>query len=121
MTAFVVLDKAMAALGHRDDVRAKASDAGEVFLIDSMPVPVCHWARARRCRKVRGRAFCGKCAAKGERFFGWRLHGDLTVLRVVVVEGAKKEVGRCVGRPTLPIGATAPDGKATRRCALPRS
>ncbi len=137
VTAFVVLDKAMAALGHRDDVRAKASDAevltvavvaaryfqnhleralgmmrlgrylsgplsvsrfnrrlhrladwlgllletlgalfarGEVFLIDSMPVPVCHRARARRCRKVRGRAFCGKCAAKGERFFGWRLH-----------------------------------------------
>jgi hypothetical protein len=137
VTAFVVLDKAMAALGHRDDVRAKASGAevltvavvaaryfqnhleralgmmrlgrylsgplsasrfnrrlhrladwldlllealgalfarGEVVLIDSMPVPVCHRARARRCRKVRGRAFCGKCAAEGERFFGWRLH-----------------------------------------------
>ena len=47
---------------------------GEVFLIDSMPLPVCKRARARRCRKVRGRAFCGYCAAKRERFFGWRLH-----------------------------------------------
>jgi hypothetical protein len=137
VTAYVVIDKLLAALGHRDDVRAKAADAevltvavaaarffqnhleralgvmhlgrylsgplsvsrfnrrlhalrgwlglalealgavfahGEVFLIDSMPVPVCRRARARRCQKVRGRAFCGKCAAKGERFFGWRLH-----------------------------------------------
>ena len=28
---------------------------GEVFVLDSMPVPVCKRARARRCRKVRGR------------------------------------------------------------------
>jgi hypothetical protein len=137
VTTFVVVDKTMAALGHRDDVRAQASDAevltvavvaaqyfqnhlaralqvmhlghylsgalsvsrfnrrlhalrdwlllllealgevfahGEAFLIDSMPVPVCRRARARRCRKVRGRDFCGFCAAKQEKFFGWRLH-----------------------------------------------
>lgn len=47
---------------------------GEVFLIDSLPLPVCKRARARRCRKVRGKAFCGYCAAKREKFFGWRLH-----------------------------------------------
>jgi hypothetical protein len=46
----------------------------EVFIIDSMPVPVCKRKRARRCRKVRGRAYCGYCAAKDEKFFGWRLH-----------------------------------------------
>ncbi len=137
VTTFVIIDKLLVTLGHRDDVRAKASDAevltvavvaakafqnhlaralqvlhlgrylsgplsvsrfnrrlhrlagwlglaletlgavfahGTVFLIDSMPVPVCRRARARRCRKVRGRAFCGRCAAKGEKFFGWRLH-----------------------------------------------
>jgi len=137
VTAYVVLDKTMAALGHRDDVRAKASDAevltvavaaakyfqshlaralqmmhlgrylsgplsvsrfnrrlhalrdwlalalatlgelfahGEAFLIDSMPVPVCRRARARRCRKVSGKSFCGYCAAKREKFFGWRPH-----------------------------------------------
>jgi len=137
VTAFVLLDKTMATLGHRDDVRAKASDAevltvavvaakyfqnhlaralqvmarlgylsgalsesrfnrrlhalrgwlllvadalgevfarGEAFLIDSMPVPVCRRARAWRCKKVRGKDFCGYCPAKKEAFFGWRLH-----------------------------------------------
>ena len=48
--------------------------SGEVFVIDSLPVPVCRRVRARRCRKVRGREFCGYCAAKKEKFFGWRLH-----------------------------------------------
>jgi hypothetical protein len=47
---------------------------GEAFIIDSMPVPVCRRARARRCRTVRGAAYCGYCAAKREKFFGWRLH-----------------------------------------------
>ncbi len=137
VTAYVVIDKVLATVGHRDDVRAKASDAevltvavaaakyfqnhraralqvlarrgylsgplsesrcnrrlhalggwlglaletlgavfahGDVFLIDSMPVPVCRRARARRCRRVSGKDFCGYGAAKRERFFGWRLH-----------------------------------------------
>lgn len=47
---------------------------GEAFIIDSMPLPVCKRARAARCKKVRGKAFCGYCAAKKEKFFGWRLH-----------------------------------------------
>src|SRR5215210_4445175 len=47
---------------------------GEVFVIDSLPVPVCRRVRAWRCRKVRGRIYCGYCAAKDEKFFGWRLH-----------------------------------------------
>jgi hypothetical protein len=46
----------------------------EVFIIDSLPLPVCKRARASRCKKVRGKAFCGYCAAKKEKFFGWRLH-----------------------------------------------
>ncbi len=44
------------------------------FVLDSLPVPVCRRVRARRCRKVQGRAYCGYCAAKKEKFFGWRLH-----------------------------------------------
>ncbi|HUS17227.1 MAG TPA: transposase, partial [Chloroflexia bacterium] len=137
VTAFVVIDKLMATLGHRDHVLARASDAevltvavvaakyfqnhlerglqmmrlghylsgplsvsrfsrrlhrlaawlglavetlgalfatGEAFLIDSMPLPVCRRARARRSRKLSGKDFCGYCAAKREKFFGWRLH-----------------------------------------------
>lgn len=46
----------------------------EAFIIDSMPLPVCKRKRGRRCRKVRGRDFYGYCAAKKEKFFGWRLH-----------------------------------------------
>ena len=48
--------------------------SGEVFVLDSMPVPVCKRVRARRCRKVRGAEYCGFCAAKQEKFFCWRLH-----------------------------------------------
>lgn len=47
---------------------------GDVFIIDSMPLPVCKRVRARRCKKVRGKVYCGYCAAKHEKFFGWRLH-----------------------------------------------
>ncbi len=47
---------------------------GQVFVMDSMPLPVCKRARARRSKKVRGKAFCGYCSAKKEKFFGWRLH-----------------------------------------------
>jgi Transposase DDE domain len=47
---------------------------GDVFVMDSLPLPVCRRVRARRCRKVRGRAYGGSCAAKKEKCFGWRLH-----------------------------------------------
>ena len=47
---------------------------GEVYVIDSMPLPVCKRVRASRCKKVRGKAYCGYCSAKKEKFFGWRLH-----------------------------------------------
>ena len=57
---------------------------GEAFIIDSLPVPVCRRARARRCRKVRGRLFCGYCAAQREQCFGWRLHLVCTAAGVPV-------------------------------------
>ena len=47
---------------------------GELFIIDSMPLPVCKRVRASRCKKVRGRAYCGYCASKREKYFGWKLH-----------------------------------------------
>jgi|ERR671939_836207 hypothetical protein len=52
---------------------------GEAFIIDSLPVPVCKYVRAWRCRKIDGsarygRAYFGKCQAKKWSFFGWRLH-----------------------------------------------
>jgi hypothetical protein len=56
------------------DSLGEIAAVGEVYVIDSMPLPVCKRVRARRCRKVRGLAYCGYCAAKKEKFFGWRLH-----------------------------------------------
>jgi hypothetical protein len=52
---------------------------GEAFIIDSMPIPVCHRVRAFRCKKINahhpcGRHFFSRCAAKKWYFFGWRLH-----------------------------------------------
>ena len=38
---------------------------GEVYIIDSMPLPVCKRAKARRCRKVRGRAWL-LCSQEGK-------------------------------------------------------
>jgi hypothetical protein len=47
---------------------------GSIFIVDTMPIPICKRVRAKRCRKVRGPAFEGYCAAKREHFFGWQLH-----------------------------------------------
>jgi hypothetical protein len=50
---------------------------GEAFIIDSLPIPVCHTVRARRCRKLNGEhslPYFGLCSSKKWTFFGWRLH-----------------------------------------------
>jgi hypothetical protein len=63
---------------------------GEVYIIDSMPVPMCQYARAGRCKKVNaitnpdGKAYFGKCIAKKWHFYGWRLHLVCTQDRVPV-------------------------------------
>ena len=50
-----------------------------VYLIDSFPLPVCRRVRADRCGKVSGADYCGYCAAKKEKFFGYRLHLVCTI------------------------------------------
>jgi hypothetical protein len=47
---------------------------GTVFIVDTMPIPVCKRVRAKRGRKVQGPAYAGYCAAKHEHYFGWQLH-----------------------------------------------
>jgi len=47
---------------------------GQVYMVDTLPIPVCKRVRAKRCRKVQGKAFAGYCAAKQEHYFGWQLH-----------------------------------------------
>lgn len=48
--------------------------SGKVFVIDTMPLPVCKRVRAERCRKVQGDEYLGYCASKREYYFGWQLH-----------------------------------------------
>jgi hypothetical protein len=67
---------------------------GETFIIDTMPLPVCKLARARRCHKFdsphsplthfRSVDYLGVCHTKREVFFGWRLHLICTPQRVPV-------------------------------------
>jgi len=47
---------------------------GKVYIVDTLLIPVCKRVRAKRCRKVQGKAFAGYCAAKQEHYFGWQLH-----------------------------------------------
>ncbi|KAB2902266.1 MAG: hypothetical protein F9K27_17400 [Anaerolineae bacterium] len=47
---------------------------GKVFIIDTLPLPVCKSVRAKRCCKVQGKPYAGYCATKKEAFFGWQLH-----------------------------------------------
>jgi len=55
-------------------VLAELLASGKIFIIDAMPVPVCKYVRASRCKKVQGELFKGYCASKKEKFFGWQLH-----------------------------------------------
>lgn len=68
------------------EVVGELNTRGEAYIVDSMPVPVCHITRARRCRKALNntrrstltrhhtRHYIGRCSAKKWGFFGWRLH-----------------------------------------------
>ncbi len=65
------------------DLLGEAFAGSALFILDSMPLPVCRRARAWRCRKVHGAEYCGYCAAKKETgalwaAFGWRLHLVIT-------------------------------------------
>jgi IS5 family transposase len=44
------------------------------YIQDSMPLPICKRVRASKNKKVQGKKYCGYCAAKNEKFFGFRLH-----------------------------------------------
>src|SRR3954465_7613391 len=53
---------------------AMAGHDPAVALVDSMPVPVCRFARAHRCRGFRGLAAFGYNALAHQTYYGLRLH-----------------------------------------------
>lgn len=61
------------------DLLGELLATGQAYVMDSLPVPACRRARAKRCKKVQGAEFYGYCAAKEEpgalwAAYGWRLH-----------------------------------------------
>lgn len=50
------------------------------FVIDSFPLAVCKFGRARYCRSFRGHgADYGKCPSKKETYFGYKVHALITL------------------------------------------
>lgn len=50
------------------------------FVIDSFPLAVCKFGRARYCRSFRGHgADYGKCPSKKETYFGYKVHAMITL------------------------------------------
>ena len=50
------------------------------FVIDSFPLAVCKFGRARYCRSFRGYgADYGKCPSKKETYFGYKVHAMITL------------------------------------------
>ena len=48
--------------------------ADSIHLIDGFPVPLCHYRRAKNCRLFTGLADFGYCAAKDEKYYGFKVH-----------------------------------------------
>ena len=107
LIVFVIIDDlykkyAPAAISHRIRISsAKLSDpeiitisiCGELFgfdsenalsfdsayyIVDSFPLPVCKFGRAKYCNSFRGSADYGRCASKKETYFGFKVHALTT-------------------------------------------
>ena len=68
------LHNAQSQMLHISELLAQVLQEGQVYIIDTMPLPACKRVRAQRCRKVQGKAYYGYCASKNEYYFGWQLH-----------------------------------------------
>lgn len=65
-----------------------------ICILDSMPVPVCRFSRAKRCRLFAGEASYGKDSLQPGTFYGFRLHvkicwpGVITAFELTAANGA---------------------------------
>jgi len=56
-----------------------------VHLVDGIPIPLCGFSRAPRCRSFKGEAAYGYCAAKKQTYYGF--HGHLLISSTGVITG----------------------------------
>lgn len=57
----------------------------DVHLVDGIPIPLCQFSRAPRCRSFQGQVDYGYCAAKQQTYYGF--HGHLLVSMTGVITG----------------------------------
>ena len=68
-----------------------------IHLIDGLPIPLCHYQRAKNCRLFLGEAGFGYCAAKDEKYYGFRGHlvisleGVITGFSLTAASGSERE------------------------------
>jgi hypothetical protein len=74
-------------LGQHLKDRAGATD----YQLDSFPLEACERVRMERCRLLKGKQWCGRCASLGRYFYGIRLH-------VLTLRGVAVELGLVPGR-----------------------
>jgi hypothetical protein len=68
-----------------------------VHLVDGMPIPLCCFSRAPRCRSFKGEAAYGYCAAKKQIYYGFQGHllisatGVITSFSLTPANGSERE------------------------------
>lgn len=71
--------------------------ADTIHLVDGMPIPLCGFSRASRCRSFRGEAAYGYCAAKEQIYYGFHGHllisasGVITAFSLTPANGSERE------------------------------
>lgn len=60
-------------MDHLPELLSDMLSTSIIYIVESMPIPVCRRARTKRCTKVRDAQYDGECHAKNERYFGWKL------------------------------------------------
>lgn len=73
-----IRQKMAAALRYQDD---------SIYIVDSMPLPMCRHSRRNRCRIMQdrevGQPRMGRCAAQNEFYYGYKLHAVCTTEGVI--------------------------------------
>jgi hypothetical protein len=78
-----------------------------VWLVDSLPVDACQFARAKFCRRFAGEADYGYCHLRKRTFYGFRLH--LLCSRDGVIRDYELAAARASERAVLPELELPPD------------
>ena len=71
-----------------------------LWLVDSLPIDACQFARATFCQRFAGQADYGYCHLRKRTFYGFRLH--LRVSRDGVIVGYQLAPARCSEKAVLP-------------------